>query len=125
MPKQRKRSYGNLSEEWRALVEAMESNQEDVPHLQGTRDELHSLLERAWNLLQQQAALNASKQEATEELRAVLDHAQKTAAFLRTGLRYRYGHGNQKLVEFGIQPLRKRRRSRSADESVEPEEAKP
>jgi hypothetical protein len=117
MPK-RQRSYGSLSLEWRSIVEAMDGNPDDLSHLHESRDELDSLLERVQSLSLRQAALIASKQETSQELRAVLDQAQKLASFLRSGIRYRYGHGSDKLVEFGIQPLRKRRRSKSPDKPV-------
>jgi hypothetical protein len=50
--------------------------------------------------------MEATKQEATKRLQAVLVEGRKLATFLRSGVKQRYGDRSEKLVEFGLAPVR-------------------
>jgi len=115
------RSYGDTLEEWKLIMEAYESNQEDLPHLEAPKNQLKALLEQAKDTIEQQAALAARRQEMTQQLADALDQGRKLATFLRTGIKHRYGNRSEKLVEFGVQPLRPRRPAVSTDQPPGPE----
>jgi hypothetical protein len=73
-------------------------------------DKLTSLLENMGELLIQQGALQAGKQQVTSELNLSLDDGLRLLTFLRKGVREQYGPRSEKLVEFGLQPFRGRPR---------------
>lgn len=106
--------------EWRMLVKSGKSNTGDVVHLEGHIDRLDVFLTQVDDIEKQQAALTASKQEASKQLRALLVEGTKVATFIKAGLREQYGRRAEKLVEFGLQPFRGRPRKAKPEEPFEP-----
>jgi hypothetical protein len=71
---------------------------------------LESVIDEVDKLLAEQAVLRASKQAVSQRLRILINQGGKLSTVLRAVVKQRYGHGNDKLVEFGIKPLRSRPR---------------
>ena len=105
---------------WEQLLAALLANAQQFLHLEEQRVRLQQLLERARQLATEQDLHTAAKQEASKELEAVLAEGRKLATFLRTGVKERYGNRNEKLVEFGLQPFRRRRRETGDTQAPEP-----
>jgi hypothetical protein len=91
------------------LTAAMAANSADLPHLDGVRGRLEKLLADAQETAKQQAALIASKQEATLRLRTLLTEGQRVATGALKMLQENYGLRAEKLAEFGLQPFRGRK----------------
>jgi hypothetical protein len=91
------------------LSSALEANAEDLVHLDGARLRLAEILGEAEGIAQQQAALTASKQEASRKLKVSLVEGQRLASGLRSFLQQNYGTRSEKLAEFGLQPFRGRK----------------
>ena len=70
--------------------------------------ELVSVIEEVDKILAEQAVFQASKQITSRRLQALVNQGGKLTTVLKVIAKQRYGHGNDKLVEFGIQPLRSR-----------------
>lgn len=102
------------------LIKSGKSNTGDVTHLEMHLDKLGTFLTQVDEIEKQQAALTASKQEASKQLRALLTDGTKVATFIKAGLREHYGNRAEKLVEFGLQPFRGRPRKAKPEEPVEP-----
>ena len=102
----REPQYGVTLNGWERLLTSMEANAEDFKTLETYRAKLQSMLDTAREASARQAAMEASKQEATQSLQAVLVEGRKLATFLRGGVKQRYGDRSEKLVEFGLEPLR-------------------
>jgi hypothetical protein len=98
---------------------ALAANSTELEHLEGMRLRLQRLVEEAQEIAQEQAALTASKQAATNRFQDLLSEGLRSATGLERMLLEFYGPGAEKLVEFGIQPLRGRRRSRATPEEPE------
>ena len=96
--------------EWQLLGAAFDANAADLTDLAASRDRLGVLLARAVEVSQQQAAHTAAKQEASQELRAILAEGQRLATGLRKLIKNHYGISSEKLAEFDIQPFRSRKR---------------
>jgi hypothetical protein len=96
---------------WQFLSTALATNAKDLPHLEGHRIELADTLAKTEDLTTQLATLTASKQDVSRQLAALMDDGRKLATFLRVGVKQNYGNRSEKLVEFGLQPLRTRRKS--------------
>jgi hypothetical protein len=102
----REPKYGATLNGWEHLLTSMETNADDFKALEPYRAELKSKLDAARAASAQQAAMEATKQEATKSLRQMLVEGRKLATFLRGGVKQRYGDKSEKLVEFGLAPLR-------------------
>ena len=106
----REPQYGVTINGWERLLVALAANIQDLPHLEAHRTMLVAMLAQVREISAQQAAMAASKQDATQRLKALFVEGRKLATFLRTGIRQQYGNRSEKLVEFDLQPLRARTR---------------
>jgi len=104
---------------WEQLLVALLANAPQFLHLEEQRSRLQQLLERARQLATEQDLHTAAKQEAAKELDAILADGMRLATFLRNGVKERYGNRSEKLVEFGLQPFRRRRRETGDTEAPE------
>ena len=111
----REPQYGVTVNGWERLLVSLEANRQDLPHLETHRGLLAGMVAQVREISAQQAAMAASKQEATQRLQALLAEGRKLATFLRTGVRQQYGNRSEKLVEFDLQPFRARTRREAED----------
>ena len=109
----REPQYGVTLNGWERLLTSMEANAEDFKTLETYRAKLQSMLDTARESSARQAAMEASKQEATKSLQALLVEGRKLATFLRGGVKQRYGDRSEKLVEFGLAPVRPKAKATS------------
>jgi hypothetical protein len=123
--KKKSLSYGDTFKEWELITEACDSNQGDFPYLQAPKEELEALLEQVKDAVKQQAAYTASRQNMSSKISETLEKGRKLATVLRTAIKQRYGNRSEKLVEFGVQPLRPRRQSVSTAPPPGPEAPAP
>jgi hypothetical protein len=92
------------------FIAALTANAADLPHLEGTRAKIETILAQAQEVTKRQAALVASKQDASKELRRLVTEGQRLATAARKLLQEQYGLRSEKLAEFGVQPFRGRTR---------------
>jgi chromosome segregation ATPase len=90
------------------LVAALTANAEELPHLEGVRARLEKMVAEAQEVAKQQAALTASKQEASKRLRELLSEGNRMATGVSRLITENYGLRAEKLAEFGLQPFRGR-----------------
>ena len=112
--------YGVTLNSWETLLASLEANGGDFPQLETYRQQLGEMLTRARQATVEQAAMAASKQDASKRLKALLADGRKLATFLRNGVRQRYGDRAEKLVEFNLQPFRGRPRKAPEGEGKPP-----
>ncbi len=112
--------YMNQAAGWERVTTAIAANADELSHLEIHRLQLVQFLEQFRDLSAQQITLAASKQETTRQLQELFRAAQTLADFLRTGVRQHYGLRSEKLVEFGLQPIRPRPVRPPAPPSPEP-----
>ncbi len=101
---------------------ALAANSAELAHLEGMRTRLERLVNEAQVIAQQQAALVASKQEASKRLQTLLSEGLRSATGMERMLQEFYGARAEKLAEFGLQPFRGRpRRRKEQPEPQQPE----
>ena len=91
------------------LISALNANAAELAHLDGARLRLAKLATDLEGITQQQAALTASKQEASKQLQKLLVEGQRLASGMTKFLQEHYGTRSEKLAEFGLQPFRGRK----------------
>lgn len=109
MSKQQTRQAGMFGD-WQQLNASALANADELQHLEGARVKLEGVLTRLGDVLKQQAALSASKQEMSKQLRDLFAEGQRHATVLRKGVAAHYGPRAEKLTEFKLQPFRGRTR---------------
>jgi hypothetical protein len=103
------RTYPETRDSWLRLIPALTANAADLPHLEDLRLQLESVAVQVGDLLAQQATLTASKQDVSKRLQALIAEGRQLAAFLRAGVKQRYGTRSEKLAAFHLQPFRGRK----------------
>ncbi|HEV8581425.1 MAG TPA: hypothetical protein VGX68_20355 [Thermoanaerobaculia bacterium] len=98
---------------------ALAANSSELAHLEGMRVRFEKLVSEAQAIAQQQAALAASKQQASKRLQALFAEGVRSATGMERMLLEFYGLRSEKLAEFGLQPFRGRRRSKETPEPPE------
>ena len=91
------------------LSSALNANAADLVHLDGARLRLAKIATDIEGITQQQAALTASKQDASKQLQKLLVEGQRLASGMTKFLQEHYGTRSEKLAEFGLQPFRGRK----------------
>lgn len=103
-----KSSIADESFEWTHLLLSVEQNSGEIAHLSELIAELRTILQGSKELEQERLALEARRQQITRDLQSLRSRGRIVAGRVRAGLRSRYGYGSEKLVEFGLQPRRRR-----------------
>jgi hypothetical protein len=101
-------SFAETVNGWGELLAALEQNSGELPQLENPRQRLQGILDQIKGFAAEQAAMTASRQIATSRIEYQLVQGRKLATVLRTTVREHYGNRNQKIAEFGLQPLRPR-----------------
>ena len=117
-------TYDASFAEWRRLLKPLANNIGEIPHLEGHRTKLESVLTRVDEIVAQQGALAAAKQEASRQLKELVVEGRKIATFVKAGIREHYGRRGEKLTEYGVQPFRGFKPAKPA-EPEEPVETTP
>ncbi len=108
-------SFADFMTDWSLLIQAILNNEEDLPDLAGLVGPLAALLDEAGRLDAAKAAARAQLSQGAKRSRTLLPEGRAAASRLRAALKVHYGGHNEKLVEFGIAPLRVRRTPQPAD----------
>jgi hypothetical protein len=103
-------TYAGMLGSWQRWVAALLANGADLSHLEVPRTQLNELAANGQELIRRQSELAASKQEASRELQEVMVEGQRLVTVLKLAVKQHYGIDSEKLVEFGLQPFRSRRR---------------
>lgn len=104
-------SYADLMKNGEQLVTTVKANAAELQNLSGFTNQLEGLLPRVREALVLQATAQASVQQATRNLEALVKDTKEMITRLRAGVKSTYGYRAEKLVEFGLKPLRKRPRT--------------
>ncbi len=103
------RTYSGILGFLQRLLMALEANRAELPQLEPFLTKLAALLSQALEINQQQAALRASKQEASRQLRRLISDGLRLSNVVLTAVREHYGSRTEKIAEFGLQPFRGRK----------------
>jgi hypothetical protein len=106
--RQKTQAHGEQFKEWRNVATATAANASELPPTEVQLTALNGVLGEVDTILAEQAVHRASKQMATKRLQVLVNQGAKLSTVLKVIAKQHYGNGNDKLVEFGIQPLRSR-----------------
>ena len=118
-------TYSGILGDVQRFHASMETTVSQIPHLEAGRLRLGDSLGRAQDLLKQQAAMTASKQELSQQLQSAIADVRLLATLLRKGVRQHFGNRSEKLAEFGLQPFRGRKASTKSTPPPETPPASP
>ena len=119
MPNQ---AYSDVTTVAEQALTSIAANPDLQPIAEKHRPPIEETLKAIKNLKTLQKTLTADKQKVTQDLQASLKHLKELLIFLRAAIRGEVGPRTEKLVEYGITPLRKS--GRKAKPAGEGESAK-
>jgi hypothetical protein len=106
--------------EWEKLLMAATETGPHVPGLPERLAELRAALERARELEALRARLQAERQQATDDLVTTRRQGDDLASAIRNKVMAHFGPRWEGLVQFGVRPLRGRRRSATSRKASTP-----
>ena len=112
--------HGNIMADWRSLLSAWLHHAETMSGSTEDRDLLARSLDQAEALKSLQDRLQGERQQATQQLNAVLAQGKEAAIRIRSLARSRIGPKNETLVHFRVSPIRPRKNRRQPTVEVPP-----
>ena len=106
--RQRSARLGDRRKVWRTVSGSVAANAAELPQAAIPLAALDKILAEADQIFVDQAAFRASKQLSSKRLLTLFEQGDKLTTVLKVIVRQHYGNGSDKLVEFGVQPLRVR-----------------
>lgn len=114
-------SYADIIRDWEQLLTSAKANAETLPSIETHRLALETHLEATKGTKARQDSHTALRQQATQDLKAMVALGRELAIRLRGAVRADVGPKSELLVQFGMAPLRPRtRRSPAAPTTPEP-----
>jgi hypothetical protein len=95
---------------WEQTTTGVEANAPALEHLLETNVKLQNKTVQVRDLSHEMATIEARRTELSKLLQRLLREGDTLMDFLRTGARQHFGYSSGKLIEFGVQPLRRRSR---------------
>ena len=123
-----RKSHADLVTHFENLTTSVAANKDDLPHVQDMSTQIGAETAGAKAALVRQSTQKAEVQQTTQDLQGFITRGTDLATRLRTGVRSKYGNRSEKLTEFEVRPLRKRKtatKTKTAEEKPKLEEVKP
>lgn len=111
-------SFADVVLDWESLLIATEQHALDIPEAERHRASLTEHLVFTRQLKAAQDSAIANKQQATQDLQAAVVKGRELAIRVRGAVRAALGPKSERLVQFGITPIRKRRRAAAGEGPV-------
>lgn len=101
-------AYGATTTEWEDILGAAAEHQAELPpELAKEITSLKEILSTVKVLKHQQGSLTARRQATTQQLHAKIAEGKQVVEAIRHAAKYTIGRRSEKIVHFGVAPLRK------------------
>ena len=101
-------AYGATTTDWEGILGAAEEHKAELPpELAKEIMSLKQLLNTVKALKHQQGSLTARRQATTQQLHAKIAEGKQVVEAIRHAAKYTIGRRSEKMVHFGVAPLRK------------------
>jgi hypothetical protein len=120
-----KKSLPRSLAQWEQLLAGVEANREALPHVDVYRAQLEAEMSDVRAAQSRRSALHAESLQTTRNLLSFAERGEELAARIRAGIALQYGPRSEKLVEFGMKPTHRRRKSKPVPETEKGAPRKP
>jgi hypothetical protein len=115
-----KNSYADMFRNWEKLLNSSNENAALLPGFEPFRDALAKLLADTKALKTEQESFQGNRQAVTQQVKDTAKQGWKAARQLRAFVKAHLGPDSEHLVQFEIQPIRKRPRKAKVIEVTPP-----
>lgn len=112
-----KKGFAENTVTWERLSERLKEHAAALPHLQEQRAELEAVIQEARALKSEHLNLTAAALSAARRLRETVARGNQLESRLRLLLKGSLGGQSEKLIQFGVQPRRPRRKKKDDEET--------
>lgn len=99
----------SITTDFTNLLTAIEANAADFTSIEAERTEFRTLIPRINEMSAFHAAQKARSQQTTKDLNELIDRGLVLFAQLRSAVKAKYTTRSEKLTEFNLRPLNRRR----------------
>ena len=103
-------SYADVIRDWELVLTAAKENADTLPSIEIHRIALEAHLEVTKATKARQDSHTAARQQATQDLKGMITLGRELAIRLRGAIRADVGPKSERLVQFGVVPIRPRTR---------------
>jgi len=115
-----KQSIAEIVVAWEKLIANVKASGAAVPGVDVYAPPMEEILAQAKDLSARLEMRKGIKQQESKERRRLIQAGRKQAARLRAALKAHFGIDSERLVEFGVRPIRPRpRKNQPADSAAE------
>lgn len=118
-------SIADLILDWETLLAKIRASVAGLPGLEAFIAPLEKLLADAKEMTARLETTRGIKQQESQQRRALLQEGKDLTSRIRAALKAHFGLQNERLVEFGISPIRSRSRARTTQAPEPAEQPKP
>jgi hypothetical protein len=114
------RNYKKILGDWQVLYDNLTPRLNDMPLIASDHANLGTLLNQARSLQNQQEAASAQLRDVNQQRRQMVNDGGEAVSRLGHALKSILGEKNEKLIEFGVKPVRRVRRKASPAKKTGP-----
>ncbi len=118
-------SFSDFITDWERLLAAVNNNETGLPDLSAQVGSLEAILQEAKAVSVRQDASRSQLAADSKRRREVTFEGRAAASRIRSALKGHFGGHNEKLVEFGVRPVRQRRSTPLVDPPLAVEDPAP
>jgi hypothetical protein len=121
-------SLADVVTDWEKLLKNVADTATELPSMEPYKGPLEQLLNQAKDGLALSQARRGLKQQETKDLQLLMGTGKNAAAKLRSAIKAHFGPTSERLIQYGMKPARKRKRSDSKNKkpkTVDPTSASP
>jgi hypothetical protein len=122
-----KTSLADFVTDWETLLKNVSDAAAELPNMDVYKGALEKLLASAKDGIALSHARRGVKQQETKDLQELMGQGKDAAAQLRAAVKAHFGPRSERLLQFGIKPIRKRKKApaEAAPTTKEPVPAHP
>jgi hypothetical protein len=120
-----KSSLADFVADWDRLVKNVTSNAADLPDLTMYKAPLEQLLDKAQEGMARSKIHQGLKQEENKAVEKLMDAGKEAALKLRAAIKAHLGPRSERLIDYGMKPLRPRSKSSKKAKKPAPENPAP
>lgn len=118
-------SLADFISDWETLLKNVTETAAELPNVDVYKTALEQLAGRAKDGIALANSRRGYKQQETRDLRSVMTEGKDAAAKLRAAVKAHFGPRSERLVQFGMTPIRKRKRRAADSKTEKPKPAEP
>jgi hypothetical protein len=118
-----KASHADFVTDWETLLKNVSDAAAELPNMDAYKGPLEQVLTQTMSTIAQSHATRGVKQQGTKDLRGLIVQGKDAAAQLRAAVKAHFGPRSERLLQFGMTPIRPRKKKKEPAPATPPTSA--